>query len=159
MDCCARVCHAPSAAALKAMLGAGAATNSFDDIERARTILVCGANPTESHPVVGARIRQAARRGASLIVIDPRRTELACEPGAVHLALRPGTNLALLNAMAHTIMSEGLVATGFVERRVDGLAEYQASLAAWTPERAAAICGVPASEIRRAARLYAGNGP
>jgi formate dehydrogenase major subunit len=88
VDCCARVCHAPSAAALKRALGAGAATNSFDDIERARTILVCGANPTENHPVVGARIRQAARRGAHLIVVDPRRIELAAVPGALHLAPR-----------------------------------------------------------------------
>ncbi len=90
VDCCARVCHAPSAVALKQMLGTGAATNSFDDIERARTILVCGANPTESHPIVGARIKQAALAGARLIVIDPRRIELA-EYADIHLQLRPGT--------------------------------------------------------------------
>ena len=106
VDCCARVCHAPSAAALKAMLGAGASTNSFDDIERARTILVCGANATENHPIVGARIKQAALAGAHLIVIDPRRIELA-EYAECHLAPRPGTNIPLLNAMAHTIVKEG----------------------------------------------------
>ena len=77
VDCCARVCHAPSAAALKTMLGTGAATNSFDDIERARTILVCGTNTTENHPIVGARIKEPVLRGANLIVIDPRRIELA----------------------------------------------------------------------------------
>ena len=87
VDGCARVCHSPSAAALGAIFGTGAATNSFDDIEAAATILVCGANPTENHPIVGARIKQAARRGAALIVIDPRRIELA-EYATMHL--RPG---------------------------------------------------------------------
>ena len=107
VDCCARVCHAPSAAGLKQMLGAGLATNSFDDIEAARAILLCGANATESHPIVGARIKQAARRGTRLIVIDPRRIELAAYAD-IHLAIRPGTNVPVLNAMAHTIVAEGL---------------------------------------------------
>jgi formate dehydrogenase major subunit len=99
VDCCARVCHAPSAAGLKTMLGSGLATNSFGDIEAARTILVWGANPTEDHPIAGARIRQAARRGANLIIVDPRRIELTND-AVCHLAMRPGTNVALLNAMA-----------------------------------------------------------
>jgi formate dehydrogenase major subunit len=159
VDCCARVCHAPSAAALKAMLGTGAATNSFDDIDVAQTILVAGANPTENHPVVGARIRQAARRGAQLIVIDPRRTELAAEAKAVHLAPRPGTNIPLLNALAHVIVSEELIDRQFLSERVTGLAEFQASIAEWSPERASGVCGVPAEEIRLAARLYASRGP
>jgi formate dehydrogenase major subunit len=77
IDCCARVCHAPSAAALKQMLGTGAATNSFDDIERAKCLLICGCNPTENHPIVGARIKQAALSGARLVVIDPRKIELS----------------------------------------------------------------------------------
>jgi formate dehydrogenase major subunit len=88
VDCCARVCHAPSAAAPKRVLGSGLTTNSFDDIERARTILVCGTNATEDHPVVGTRIRQAARRGAQLIVIDPRPIELTAD-ARCHLALKP----------------------------------------------------------------------
>jgi formate dehydrogenase major subunit len=159
VDCCARVCHAPSAAALKAMLGTGAATNGFDDIDEARTIFVVGANPTENHPVVGARIRRAARRGARLIVVDPRRTELAAEPGALHLALRPGSNVPLLNAMAQTVLAEGLVDPVFLEERVDRLAEFREFISGWTPERAAPICGVPADEIRRAARLYATGAP
>ena len=117
VDCCARVCHAPSAAALKLMFGTGLATNSFDDIEIARTILVCGANATENHPIVGARIKQAALRGARLIVIDPRRIELA-ELRGLPPALRPGTNIPLLNAMAHTIVAEGLCDRAFIERRV-----------------------------------------
>jgi len=159
VDCCARVCHAPSATALKSMLGTGAATNSFDDIDLAGTILVAGANPTENHPVVGARIRQAARRGAGLIVIDPRRTELAREARCVHLRPRPGTNIPLLNALAHVIAVEGLSADRFVAERVAGLAEFRAFIDQWSPERASAICGVPAEDIRLAARLYATNGP
>ncbi len=99
IDCCARVCHAPTAAAMKHMLGTGAATNSFDDIEQAGGFLICGCNPTEGHPIVGARIKQAVLRGAGLIVIDPRETELT-QYAAVHLALRPGTNVPLLNAIA-----------------------------------------------------------
>ena len=158
VDCCARVCHAPSAAGLKRVLGTGLATNSFDDIERARTILVCGANATEDHPVVGARIRQAARRGARLIVIDPRRIALTAD-ATCHLALRPGTNVALLNAMAHVIVAEGLCASDFVETRVDGLEPFRRFIREWTPERAAEICGVDAGAIRRAARLYATGRP
>ena len=159
VDCCARVCHTPSAAALKAMLGAGAATNSFDDIEKAATIFVCGANPLENHPIVGARIRQQVlRRKAALIVADPRRTELA-RAATIHLALRPGTNIPLLNAMAHVIVSENLADADFVDRRVTGFDRFRGFISEWTPERAAEICGVPVDDIRAAARLYAGRGP
>jgi formate dehydrogenase major subunit len=158
VDCCARVCHAPSATALKRAFGAGLATNSFDDIERARTILVCGANATEDHPIVGARIKQAVLRGARLVVIDPRRIELAAYADC-HLALKPGTNVALLNAMAHTIVAEGLCDRAFVDRRVSAWADFAAFIAAWTPERAAPICGVAAETIRHAARLYATGAP
>jgi len=154
VDCCARVCHAPSAAGLAAMLGTGAATNSFDDIERARTLLVVGANATEAHPIVGARIRQAKRRGAHLIVIDPRCTELAAIAD-VHLQLRAGTNVPLLAALAHAILADGLEDAAFLAARVDGLEALRASVAAWTPERAAEVCGVDAAQIRLAARLYA----
>jgi formate dehydrogenase major subunit len=159
VDCCARVCHAPSAVALKAMLGAGAATSSFDDIELARTIVVAGANPTENHPVVGARIRQAARRGAALVVIDPRRTELVGEANVVHLAPRPGTNIPLLNAIAHVILRDGLADEPFLAERVAERAEFEAFVAEWPPERAFAISGVPAEDIRRAAHLYATGRP
>ncbi len=159
VDCCARVCHAPSAAALKTMLGAGAATNSFDDIDLARTILIAGANPTENHPVVGARIRQAGRRGAQLIVIDPRRTELTREVRAIHVAPRPGTNVPLLNALAHVILTEDLCDLSFLTDRVTGLAEFRTFAAEWPPERAATICGVQPEDIRQAARLYATGGP
>ena len=154
VDCCARVCHAPSAAALKAMLGTGASTNAFDDIEAARTILVCGANPTENHPIVGARIRQAVRRGARLIVIDPRTIELA-HLADVHLAPRPGTNVPLLNAMAHVIVTEHLQDEDFVSARVDDWPAFAEFVRDWPPERAAGLCGVEPSTIREAARLYA----
>ena len=158
VDCCARVCHAPSAAGLKRMLGAGLATGSFDDIELARTILICGANATENHPILGARIKQAVRRGARLIVIDPRRIELAAY-ASHHLAIRPGTNVVLLNAMAHVILAEGLANRAFLDARVSGLDEFTTFVQSWTPERAAAHCGVEADVIRRAARLYGTEGP
>jgi formate dehydrogenase major subunit len=158
VDCCARVCHAPSAMALKLALGAGLSTNSFDDIEIARTILVCGANATENHPVVGARIKQAARRGADLIVIDPRRIELA-QYASCHLAPNPGTNVPLFNAMAQTIVADGSYDRGFVDHRVSAFTTFTAFIKEWTPERAADICGVDPNAIRRAARLYATNAP
>lgn len=154
VDCCARVCHAPTAAAMKAMLGTGAATNSFDDIEAAQTILICGCNPTENHPIVGARIKQAALKGANLIIIDPRRIELT-EYAALHLALRPGTNIPLLNAMAGTIIQERLVDETFLAERVAGFDDFQQFIQAFSPEIVEDVCGVPAALIRRAARLYA----
>jgi formate dehydrogenase major subunit len=158
VDCCARVCHTPSSAALKKVLGAGLSTNSFDDIEVARTILVCGSNATEDHPIVGARIRQAARRGATLIVIDPRRIELTLD-ATCHLALQPGTNIPLLHAMAHVILAEGLYDREFVATRVDGFEEFRRFIETWTPDRAAEICRVDADAIRFAARIYAENSP
>lgn len=158
VDCCARVCHAPTAAAMKLMLGAGAATNSFDDIESASAILVCGANPTENHPIVGARIKEAALRGTRLIVIDPRRIELT-RYATLHLQLRPGTNVPLLNAIACTIVEEGLYDEGFLSERVAGFKEYRDFVQSWSPERAAPVCGVEASQIREAARIYARQGP
>lgn len=158
VDCCARVCHAPSAAALKRMLGTGAATSSYDDIERAATLLVVGANPLECHPVVGARIRQRARAGARLIVIDPRRTALA-RCATLHLAPRPGTDIPLLNAIGHVILREGLADAAFGAARVDGFEAYARHVEAWTPQRAAATCGVDATAIVDTARLYAGNRP
>ncbi len=158
VDCCARVCHTPSGVALKHMLGAGLGTNAFDDIEAARTLLVFGANPTEDHPVVGARIKQAVRRGARLIVVDPRRIELV-DHADCHLAIRPGTNIALLNAMAHVIISEGLCDRAFLDTRVAEVEAFTHFVAAWTAERAAGICGVEADSIRFAARLYASDGP
>ncbi|WP_218135046.1 formate dehydrogenase subunit alpha [Parasphingopyxis algicola] len=159
VDCCARVCHTPTAAAMKAMLGAGAATNSFDDIEQAATILVAGANPLECHPVIGARIRQQVLRGkAKLIVVDPRRAGLA-EIATIHLPLKPGTDIPLQNAIAHVILEEELHDRECARTRITGFAEFAAHVAEWTPERAAEICELPADDIRAAARLYATETP
>jgi formate dehydrogenase major subunit len=158
VDCCARVCHAPSATALKTMLGTGAATNSYDDIERASTIFLCGTNTTENHPIVGARIRQAVRKGAKLIVVDPRKIELA-EIADFHLALKPGTNIALLNALAAVVVEEKLHDETFLNERVAEKEAYFAFIRDFAPEKVADRCGVPAETIRAVARLYARGGP
>ncbi len=158
VDCCARVCHAPSAAALKTVLGTGAATNSYDDIELAHTLLVCGANATESHPIVGKRILRAALRGAKLIVVDPRRTELA-EHATLHLALRPGTNVPLFNAMACVIVQENLADADALRDRLDGWEDFEKHIGDFAPEKVAELCGVDAGLIREAARLYATGKP
>jgi formate dehydrogenase major subunit len=159
VDCCARVCHAPSAAALARALGSGLSTNSFDDIEHAGAILVFGANATENHPVVGARIKQAARRrGAALIVIDPRSIELARHADC-HLAVHPGANIPLLNAMAHVIVTEHLVDQAFIDSRVSGYDAFVQYVKDWPPERVADVGGVEADAIRTAARLYATTKP
>jgi formate dehydrogenase major subunit len=143
---------------MKQMLGTGAATNSFEDIEHAAAFLICGCNPTEAHPVVGARIKQAGLGGAKLVVIDPRATELT-HYADVHLALRPGTNVPLLNALAHVILTESLADATTLRERVSGSEAFIKFIAAWTPERAAAICGVAADDIRKAARIYATSAP
>jgi formate dehydrogenase major subunit len=158
VDCCARVCHTPTAAAMKLMIGMGAATNSYNDIEKAQTILVCGANATENHPIIGARIKQAALRGANLIVIDPRRIELA-DYSTIHLQPRPGTNIPLLNAMAYTIVEERLFDSQFAGDRVAELDEFCDFIKEFPPEQVESICGVKADLIRQAARLYATGKP
>jgi formate dehydrogenase major subunit len=159
VDCCARVCHTPSAAAMKMMLGTGAATNTFSDTELAKTILICGANPTENHPIVGERIKQAVlQKGTKLIVIDPRKIELA-QYADIHLQLRPGTNVLLLNAMAHVIIEEQLADESFLKDRVLEFEEFRSFVSDYSPEAVAERCGVDARLIRSAARLYATNGP
>jgi formate dehydrogenase major subunit len=158
VDCCARVCHAPTAAAMKRTLGTGAATNSFDDIERASCFLIAGCNPTEAHPIVGARIKQAVLRGAKLIVIDPREIELT-RYATLHLALKPGTNVALFNSLAHVIVEEGLTDEYAMRERIRDFGEFREFIREWTPERAQAICEVEAEQIREAARLYARTNP
>jgi len=154
IDCCARVCHTPTAAAMKLMLGTGAATNSYNDIEKAQTILVCGANVTSNHPIVGARIKQAALKGVRLIVIDPRRIELA-RYATIHIQPKPGTNIPLLNAIACAIVEERLVDYQFAAERIAEWDEFCEFIKEFTPEKVATICGVEADLIRQAARLYA----
>jgi formate dehydrogenase major subunit len=158
VDCCARVCHTPTAAAMKLMIGTGAATNSYNDIEKAHTILVCGANATENHPIIGARIKQAALHGAKLIVIDPRTIELAGY-STIHLQPRPGTNIPLLNAMAYSIVEERLLDNEFASERLAELNEFCDFIRQFPPEQIEGICGVKADLIRQAARLYASAKP
>jgi formate dehydrogenase major subunit len=158
VDCCARVCHTPTAAAMKLMLGTGASTNSFDDIELAKTIIIFGANPTENHPIPAARIKQAVIKGTNLIVIDPRKTELT-RYANIHLQLTPGTNILLFNALAHTIIEEKLFDPQFIAARVTEFEEYCQFVAKYSPESVAQRCGVPAELIRKAARMYATEAP
>ena len=166
-DTCARVCHSPTGYGLSRTFGTSAGTQDFDSVDLADVIVVIGANPTDGHPVFASRMKRRLREGAKLIVIDPRRIDLVRMPhveASHHLALRPGTNVAVLTALAHVIVTEGLVNETFVRERCD--AEAFADWAAFvseqrnSPEEVENISGVPAESIRAAARLYAsaGNG-
>jgi formate dehydrogenase major subunit len=162
VDTCARVCHSPTGFGLKQTFGTSAGTQDFSSVDEADVIVVIGANPTDGHPVFASRMKQRLRAGARLIVVDPRRIDLVRTPhveAAHHLQLLPGTNVAILNAMAHVIVTEGLVDTDFVAARCDpdDFAIWSAFIAGVenSPEATAAITGVPAAELRAAARLYA----
>ena len=157
IDNCARVCHSATVTGMMETLGASAATNSIDDLDLAKLILVVGANPTESHPVLGARIKQAVRRGVPLVVIDPRRTELA-RLADLHLQLHPGTNVALLNGIGHVIAKEHLTDVAFVRDRTDGFEEWLKVVEDCTPALTSKLTGVPAHLIAEAARRYATSG-
>ena len=157
VDNCSRVCHSPSAYGLANALGTGAGTNSFEDIEHTKCVLLIGANPTEAHPVYGARIKQAVLAGAELIVIDPRRTELA-RLADLHLQLNPGSNVAVVNALQHVVLKESLLDEAFIANHTEGFAAYRKELDECTPEWAEKISGVPADSIRKAARVYATSG-
>jgi formate dehydrogenase major subunit len=167
VDTCARVCHSPTGYGLKQTLGESAGTQNFDSVAQADVVLVIGANPTDGHPVFASRLKQRLREGAKLIVIDPRRIDLVRTPhiqAQHHLKLRPGTNVAVLNALAHVIVTEGLVDDAFVAQRCEGpaFAKWRAfvSLDHNSPEALETETGVAAAEVRAAARLYAtgGNG-
>jgi formate dehydrogenase major subunit len=165
VDTCARVCHSPTGYGLKATLGESAGTQDFDSIEQTDVVLVIGANPTDAHPVFGSQMKQRLRAGAKLIVIDPRRIDLVRTPhikADYHLKLKPGTNVAVLNTLAHVIVTEGLVNEAFVASRCE-----QAAFEKWrtfvaqdkySPETMEAETGVPAALVRGAARLYATGG-
>ncbi len=161
LDNCARICHAPSGYGLGIALGTGAGTQDFTSVLHSDVILVIGANPTEAHPVVGAMIRRRAREGARLIVIDPRVTDVARSPHVkadYHLRARPGTNVAVLNAMANFIVREGLEKKAFISGRCDGGAFERwldfIRLEENAPEAVEEAAGVPAEEIKGAALLY-----
>ena len=167
VDTCARVCHSPTGYGLKQTMGESAGTQNFDSVMKADVILVIGANPTDGHPVFASQMKRRLREGARLIVADPRRIDLVRTPhieAAYHLKLRPGTNVALINSLAHVIVAEGLVDEEFVKSRCE-----EASFAKWrafvslernSPESMEPVTGVAAATVRAAARLYAtaGNG-
>lgn len=165
VDTCARVCHSPTGYGLKQTLGESAGTQTFDSVMHSDVIMVIGANPSDAHPVFASRMKRRLRQGAKLIVIDPRATDLVSSPhirADYHLALRPGTNTALLSALAHVIVTEGLVDEDYIQSRCEA-----DSFDAWkafamrpenSPENMAEVTGVPAEQIRGAARLYATGG-
>jgi len=165
VDTCARVCHSPTGFGLKQAFGTSAGTQDFDSVEQSDVILVIGANPTDAHPVFASRLKKRLRQGARLIVIDPRRIDLVRTPHVeadYHLPLRPGTNAAVMNALAHTIVTEGLSDERFVREFCDRDAfEYWAAFVAGpqnSPEAVGPIAGVDPEAIRGAARLYATGG-
>ncbi len=165
VDTCARVCHSPTGFGLSQTYGTSAGTQDFDSIEQTDVMLVIGANPTDGHPVFASRMKKRLREGAKLIVIDPRRIDLVHSPhisAEMHLKLQPGTNVAVVTALGHVIVAEGLVNEEFVRERCD-MAEFQG----WaefvlepqnSPEAVEKLSGVPADLIRQAARLYARPG-
>jgi formate dehydrogenase major subunit len=167
VDTCARVCHSPTGYGLANTFGTSAGTQDFDSVEHTDVVILIGANPTDAHPVFASRMKKRLREGATLIVIDPRAIDLVRTPhveAAYHLPLLPGTNVAMLSALAHVIVTEGLVNEKFVRERCEWDAfEHWAQFIADpknSPEVVARITGVPAEHIRQAARLYAtgGNG-
>jgi len=165
VDTCARVCHSPTGYGLKTTFGTSAGTQDFDSVAQSDVIVVIGANPTDGHPVFASRMKKRLRDGARLIVIDPRRIDLVRMPhveAAHHLPLRPGTNVAVLTALAHVIVTEGLVNEAFVRERceLDDFSAWAAFVAEDrnSPEAIEAVSGVPANLIREAARLYATGG-
>jgi formate dehydrogenase (NADP+) alpha subunit len=154
VDHCARLCHSSTVAGLALSFGSGAMTNPIDDLLDADVILVTGSNTTENHPIIGLRIRDAVARGAKLLLFDPRRIQLS-EIATVWARQRPGTDVAWINGLMHVILRDGLMDTAFIEARTEGFDDVAAAVAGYTPDRVAAITGVPADLIAEAARLYA----
>ncbi|WP_371600190.1 formate dehydrogenase subunit alpha [Streptomyces sp. NBC_00564] len=160
IDTCARVCHSPTGYGLKQTFGESAGTQDFRSVAEADVIMVIGANPTDGHPVFASRMKRRLREGAELIVVDPRRIDLVRSPhieAAHHLQLKPSTNVAVVNAMAHVVVTEGLADLAFVAQRCEGFAEWAEFVARPenSPEATEEVSGVPSGELRAAARLYA----
>ncbi|MFG1374488.1 formate dehydrogenase subunit alpha [Xanthobacter oligotrophicus] len=167
VDTCARVCHSPTGYGLSQTYGTSAGTQDFDSVEETDVVLIIGANPTDGHPVFGSRLKKRLREGAKLIVVDPRRTDIVRSPhveASYHLPLKPGTNVAIVTALAHVIVTEGLVNEQFVRERCDWdeFQDWAAFVAdeRHSPEAVEKYTGVDPALVRGAARLYAtgGNG-
>ena len=155
IDCCARVCHSPTALGMQRAFGTGAATNSIEDLDYTDCIIVIGANPTDAHPVTGARIKQRMMQSSvKSIVIDPRRTELA-RYATYHLQLRPGTNVALLNMMMYYIITENVVDQAFVDNRTEGFEDFKNNILKLDMDELATVTGVDKELVREAAMTYA----
>jgi len=154
IDGCARVCHSPTAIGLQRTFGTGAATNSIEDLKYTDAIMVIGANPTEGHPVTGAKLKQFAISGKTSIVIDPRRTELA-RYATYHLQLRPGTNVAVLNMMLYYIVKEGLTDQSFIKERTEGYQDFCDELLKLDIAEMESVSGVDREAVRAAAIAYA----
>ena len=155
IDGCARVCHSPTALGMQRTFGTGAATNSIDDLKDTNCIMVIGANPTDAHPVTGAKLKQFAMKSDNVsIVIDPRRTELA-RYATHHLALRPGTNVAVLNMMMYYIITEGYADTRFIEDRTEGFEDYKKEILNLDIAAMEAVSGVNREDVKAAAIAYA----
>ncbi len=155
VDHCTRLCHAGSVVALQQALGSSAMSNTASEVVHNDVLMVVGSNTSENHPIIALQMKEAIRkRGAKLIVVDPRRIDLV-DFAELWLPLKPGTNVPVLTAMAHVIVEEGLVDHEFVKARTEGYENFVASLEKFTPEYAESISGVPAEDIRKAARLYA----
>ncbi len=154
IDSCARVCHSPTALGLQRAFGTGAATNSIIDLKLTDCMLIIGANPTDAHPVTGAKLKQAAMKGKTLIILDPRRTRLA-RYADYHLQLRPGTNVAVLNMMLYYIIKEGLEDQSFIESRTEGYEEFKAQILRLNIAELEEVSGVNRELARQAAIAYA----
>ena len=165
VDTCARVCHSPTGYGLKTTLGESAGTQDFDSVMKADVMMVIGANPTDGHPVFASRMKRRLREGAKLIIADPRTIDMVRTPhieASYHLQLRPGTNVGLINSLAHVVVTEGLVKDDFVAARCDEkeFGKWKAFIAESrnSPEEMEKVTGVPAAQVRGAARLYATGG-
>jgi formate dehydrogenase major subunit len=154
VDHCTRLCHASSVAALLEGIGSGAVSNPVMDVMQADVVLLIGANPVSNHPVAATWIKNAVKNGTKLILADPRRSELA-RHATHYLQFKPDSDVAMLNALMHTIVEEGLVAESFVEDRTSGYAELRANVAQFSPEAMAPLCGIDAATLRAVARLFA----
>jgi formate dehydrogenase alpha subunit len=154
VDHCTRLCHSPSVEAMLTSMGSGATSNSYVDYEEAGCLLVVGADATANHPVIAIRFRRAHARGARIVVVNPKRVDL-CDYAHVWLRPRPGTDVALFNALGRVVLAEGLWDEGFVRARTEGFEAWRAAVEPYTPEAAERITGVPAAELVQAARWYA----